>query len=328
MIPDPVDEEPEIVEDDSFPAFRRKMEAAILAGKNRQKNVREKRKRDRVVTKKSWCAQLKRAQCYLGIRPRGTVDKEAFYHDPNQTYEESKAAQEAYEKAAGLKLPDLVPTDPAPFPFHQDVVFVCVDVEAYERDRHKITEIGISTLDTRDLQSLPPGDRGGDWMKKIRARHFRITEYGHLVNSDFVAGCADKFMQRFGESEWISLEEAPQVVASCFRHPFSTPGQYRPFPDDARKVGRHGSGSDFIPPVDNAQPKRNIVLVGHDTKADIEYLRNIGYDVSNLSKLIEAVDTADMFRAMKHEQQPRSLGAVLLELELVGWHLHNAVSFP
>lgn len=324
MILDIVEEEPQ-VEDRSFPAFRRKMEAAILAGKNRQKSAKDKKRRDRVATKRSWCAQLRRVQCYLGIRPRGTVDKAAFHNNPNHTWEESQAAQQAYERAAGLKLPDLITTEPAPYPFDQDVVFVSVDVEAYEKDHHKVTEIGISTLDTLDLRNTPPGEGGSEWMKKIRSRHFRIAEHGYLRNTEFVSGCADRFLERFGISEWISIKEAPQVVASCFRHPFSAPGQYYPYPEDLNKVGRV---SRLLPPVDSSQPKRNVVLVGHDIKADIEYLRKIGYDLSNLPNLIEAVDTADLFRVMKHEQQTRSLGAVLLELGLVGWHLHNAVSRP
>lgn len=325
-IPNSSQEEPEVVDDQSFPAFRRKMEAAILAGKNRQKNAKDKKRRDRVITKKGWCAQLKRTQCYLGLRPRGMVDKSDFFNDPNHSYEESQAAEEAYDKAAGLKLPALVLTDPKPYPFDHSIVFVCVDVEAYEKDHKKVTEVGISTLDTLDLISSPPGEGGVEWMKKIRARHFRIIEHAHLNNTEFVAGCADKLMERFGTSEWISIKEAPQVIASCFRHPFSAPGEYRPYPKDISKAGRHGSGSQYLPPIDDSRPKRNIVLVGHDIKADIGYMRDIGYNVTNLPNLLEAIDTGDMFRAMKHEQNPRSLGAVLLELGLVGWHLHNAVS--
>jgi len=326
MIPESSEEESEVVEDRSFPAFRRKMEAAILVGKNRQKNARDKKRRDRVVTKKGWCAQLKRAQCYLGVRSRGTVDKENFSNDPSLIYDESLAAQETYEKAAGLKLSKLVPTDTAPYPFDQSIVFVCVDVEAYEKDHKKITEVGISTLDTLDLQNAPPGEGGIEWMKRIRARHFRVTENAHLKNTEFVTGCADKFVEKFGTSEWISIKEAPQVIASCFRHPFSAPGEYFPYPKDINKVGKHGSGSQYLPPVNESRPKRNIVLVGHDIKADIRYMRAIGYDITNLPNLLEAVDTSEMFRAMKREQNPRKLGAVLLELELVGWHLHNAVS--
>lgn len=67
-IPTSSEVEPEEVEDWSFPAFRHKMEAAILAGKNRQKAAKDKRRKDRVVTKRGWCAQLRRAQCYLGVR--------------------------------------------------------------------------------------------------------------------------------------------------------------------------------------------------------------------------------------------------------------------
>ena len=326
MVPDPSEEEPEVIEDRSLPAFRRKMETAIQAGKNAKKNARERKRKDRVVMKKGWCAQLRRAQCYLGLRPRGTVARDEFHHDPNQTYEESVAAQEAYERAAGIKLPPLITTKVAPSQFHQSVVFVCVDVEAYEKNQKVVTEVGISILDTLDLQQIAPGEGGEAWMKKIRSRHFRIAEAAHYNNTQYITGCADKFEERFGTSEWISIEEAPQVVASCFRHPFSAPGQYRPYPSDYNAVGRHGSGSQYIPAVNESIPKRNIVLVGHDIKADIDYLRTMGYDVSNLSNLLEAIDTADLFRAMKREQQTRNLGAVLLELDLVGWHLHNAVS--
>ena len=328
MMPEPGTEPgvPQVLEDRTFPAFRRKMEAAILAGKNRQKNAKSKKKQDRVVQKRGCCAQLKRTQCYLGIRPRGTARKEDFHSDPNHTYEESQAAQAAYEQAAGLKLPALIPKLPAPYPFENEVVFVCVDVESYEKDHKKITEIGISTLDTLDLVSSPPGEGGIDWMKKIRARHFRIAEYAHLNNTEFVAGCADRFEERFGKSEWISINEAPQAVASCFRHPFSAPGQYPSYPADARFVGRYGSGSQYIPPVKDNAPKRNVVLVGHEIGSDIQYLRSMGYDVSNLSNLLEAIDTVDLFRAMKYAQNPSSLGSVLLDLELIGWNLHNAVS--
>ena len=327
MMPEPGQElgGPQVLEDRTFPAFRRKMEAAILAGKNRQKNAKSKKKQDRVFQKRGWCTQLKRAQCYLGIRPRGTAKKEDF-HDLNHSYEESQAAQAAYEKAAGLRLPTLIPTVLAPYPFEDHVVFVCVDVESYEKDHKKVTEIGISTLDTLDLVNTPPGEGGQDWMKKIRARHFRIAEYAHLHNTEFITGCADRFEEKFGKSEWISIHEAPQVIASCFRHPFSAPGQYPSYPADARAVGRYGSGSQHLPPVNDMVPKRNIILVGHEISSDIQYLRNIGYDVGNLSNILEAIDTVDLFRAMKHGQQPSSLGSVLLDLGLIGWNLHNAVS--
>lgn len=93
----------------------------------------------------------------------------------------------------------------------------------------------------------------------------------------------------------------------------------------------HNSSEHFESPANalhqaDSNTKRNIILVGHDIQSDINYMRSIGYDVSNLPNLLEAIDTADMFKALKHEGQSRSLGGVLLELEMVGWNLHNAVS--
>lgn len=182
------------------------------------------------------------------------------------------------------------------------MVFICVDVEAYERNTKLITEIGIATLDTKDIAAIKPGEGGADWMSVIRARHFRINEHKHLNNVEFVAGCADKF--EFGASEFINLKDAPHIVASCFKHPFS-------------KAEETSFGHE-------EHPKRNIILVGHDISADISFLQTIGYDVHNLSNLVETADTAFMWRYLKRESNPRNLGSILAELGIIGWNLHNA----
>ena len=319
-------EDPEVLDDMTFPAFRRKMADAIESGKNKSKQAREKKRKDRIQIKKGWCAELKRAQCYLGLRPRGTAKYEEFHKDPNMAWEESQKAQDEYEKAAGISLPPLDLNARVPYAFDHNVVFVCVDLEAFEHDQRKITEIGVSTLDTLDIIKTPPGKGGENWMRFIRCRHFRITEAAHLTNTEFITGCADRFQAQFGTSEWISIKEAPQVVAACFKHPFSAPGQYTPHPTNMRDVPRQGSN---IQPLvkDDLEQKRNIILLGHDIRSDIGYLRKIGYDVGNLGNVVEAIDTVNMFRAYKHEQNPRNLGTVLLDVEIAGWNLHNAVSY-
>ena len=316
-------EESEELDESSFPIFRKKMQAAILSSKNKSRAAKDKKRKDRVETKKQWCAELKRAQCYLGLRPRGTASIEDFLTGPNMSWEESRKAQQDYETAAGIKLPTIDIASFAPYKFDQNVVFICIDIEAYEKDQKKITEIGVSTLDTLDLVELAPGPGGEAWMKKIRCRHFRVVEYAHLHNTDFIAGCADRFQESFGKSEWISIKEAPQVIASCFKPPFSAPGQYTPYPNNMYEVPRFGSK---IRSLVNDDPtnKRNIVLLGHETRSDIQYLHRVGYDVGNLANVIEAMDTINLFRALKHEQNPRSLGAALLDLEIIGWNLHNA----
>lgn len=315
----------------SFPAFRVKMEAAIQAGKNRSKVSKEKRKKERIITKGSWCAQLKRARCYLGLRPRWSALTNP-HSIPNLSWEEEQKAVEEEEIARASRVRKIDVTKPVPNSFHENVIFISIDVESYERDRKAVTEIGVSTLDTNDLVDIPPGEGGVAWMKKIRSRHFRVKETSHLVNSDFIAGCADRFEKEFGTSEWISIGEAPQVVASCFKHPYSDPDLVDRFPenpfDQSGQASSYSNGT-FLPDhvsEDDKASKRNIILVGHDIKADIDYLRAIGYDVGSATGLLEAIDTADIFRALKHEHQSRNLGSVLLDLELVGWNLHNAVS--
>lgn len=315
----------------SFAAFRAKMEAAIQAGKNKSKATKLKKRGERIVLKKGWCAELKRARCYLGLRPKW-VQLENPHDIPNLTWDELQAAEAKDEMTRIARLQDIDVTKPVPNPFDRDVVFVSIDVECYERSHKQITEIGISTLDTRDLADLPPGQGGIAWMNKIRARHFRIKEHSHLENKDFVVGCADRFEKQFGQSEWISIKEAPQVVASCFRHPFSAQISVAPSTETGENSTSNlteFNGTSELPShsaTNDDATRRSIILVGHDVKQDIDYLRSIGYDLGNLSNVLEAVDTSDIFRALKHERQSRNLGAILLELGLVGWNLHNAVS--
>lgn len=316
----------------SFPAFRAKMEAATQAGKNRSKASKEKKKKERIIIKRSWCDQLKRARCYLGLRPRWSTLTNP-HSIPNLTWEEEQKAVEDDKIARASRVRNIDVTKLVPNFFYENVIFISIDVESYERERTAITEIGVSTLDTNDLANIPPGEGGVAWMKKIRSRHFRIKEYSHLVNSDFIVGCADRFEKDFGTSEWISIKEAPQVVGSCFKHPFSAPDLVdhladNPTSEPGQTPSRPNGASSLPDPIseNDTASNRKIILVGHDIKADIEYLRSIGYEVSNVSGILESVDTADIFRALKHEQQPRNLGSLLLDLGLVGWNLHNAVS--
>lgn len=112
-------------------------------------------------------------------------------------------------------------------------------------------------------------------------------------------------MTYLSASEFISIKHAPQIVASCFKHPYSNPDE-----TTFEEV--------------KEEQKRNIVLVGHDLAADIAFLKTLGYDVTNLSNLLETADTAFMWRYLKRESNPRNLGSILAELKIVAWHLHNA----
>lgn len=51
----------------------------------------------------------------------------------------------------------------------EDAVYVAIDTEGRE-----ITEIGISTLDTRDIQGIRPGRRAMNWISKIKHKHIVV----------------------------------------------------------------------------------------------------------------------------------------------------------
>ena len=179
----------------SLAAFRAKIEFINQAQRGKKLAHKEKQKTERIAKQQSWNHSIKRIQRYLGIR-----EVRRGYHDTiKKRLETSSLKWLDYDEAmktAASKLPPSGAFDPekiAPFPQEGSVVFVCVDVEAYERNTSQITEIGIATLDTADISSVIPGEGGLNWMGLIRSRHFRINEYKHLRNTEFVDGCPDRF---------------------------------------------------------------------------------------------------------------------------------------
>jgi hypothetical protein len=199
-----------------------------------------------------------------------------------------------------------------PFAFDQSVVFICVDVESHERAHHKITEIGLATLDTRDLVGVAPGKDGEEWRKQIKARHFRINEHRHLVNHEFVQGHPDGF--GFGESTFVGLEEAPTHVAACFSPPFGAHTSNTP---------EYEISSIMLRELD-LNEKRNLVFLGHDTLSDVRYLQQLGYDPMKVENIIEAMDTAKMYQGWRRDPQPTSLGRIMNDFDVAAWKLHNA----
>jgi hypothetical protein len=301
--------------DRSLQAFKRSMDRVLEIDKKKKKVSKDKKNQERHAKQQSWNSSSKRIQQYLGLKQvnnSGGADISASLQGLNLQWGEYA---EATQEATSERVCTLDCGKPAPHQQEGSVVFICVDVESYERDHNLITEIGIATLDTADIKTLAPVENGTAWRKAIRARHFRIREYGHLHNSEFIQGCADKF--EFGESEWISIKEAPRIIASCFREPFSAMSGIET--GQLRTEKSNGPAS----PTENTL-KRNIVLVGHDTQTDVKYLRKLGYDPYNLSNLLETCDTALMYRALHHEPNSRSLGHILYELGITGWYLHNA----
>jgi hypothetical protein len=158
----------------------------VQAQKGKKVANKEKQKKERIEKQHSWSHGIKRVQRYLGLREIRQGHLEAI-RASLESFGLEWADYDAAVKAAAAKLPPTTFFHPGQlirFEQEASVVFVCVEL---------VTEVGIATLDTKDLASVVPGEGGANWMSCIRARHFRINEHKHLNNVEFVAGCADKF---------------------------------------------------------------------------------------------------------------------------------------
>jgi hypothetical protein len=179
----------------SLAIFRDKIDQMVRAQKGKKLASKEKQKTERIAQQQSWGQSIKRVQRYLGIREVSHAHHAAIRASLENSGLQWEEYDAAVKDAAGKLSPSAMFDCKTPAPFDQEgsVVFVCIDVEAYERNAGLITEIGVATLDTKDITQLSPGNGGVNWMDMIRARHFRINEYKHLQNQEFVNGCADKF---------------------------------------------------------------------------------------------------------------------------------------
>ncbi|SMY23795.1 unnamed protein product [Zymoseptoria tritici ST99CH_1A5] len=178
----------------------------------------------------------------------------------------------------------------------RDVVFVCIDCEAFEFDQAKTTEVGISILDTRSIVDIPPGSDASAWFSSIQSEHFRIREYGHLVNKKFVKGCPDLFS--FGTSTWVQKADASATVLRVFQYPAS--------------AGR------VVP--DATETPRSIVLVGHGLKNEVPYLQNLGFSLPSAPNVVSRFDTA----RLGGKKSGIGLGRLCKAVGLDSQSLHNA----
>ncbi|EED19969.1 conserved hypothetical protein [Talaromyces stipitatus ATCC 10500] len=312
-------------------AFRQRMEAGLSATRKRSKVSKEKRRAVKIEKQREWVRSLKRAQCYLGLHPCCSDRTNDSYDSVHQSIQKEELAR---------SLPPLALDMIAPFPFVDEPIFISIDVEWNERQRKQITEVGISTLDTLDIAHLAPRQGGKNWRQWIRSRHFRVKEYAHIVNCDFVTGCPDQF--GFGKSEFVSLQDAGRVVESCFNPPYSAQ-------IPVKFVNEESTDSKPKVTIETAIEgyklhRRNVVLVGHDFQSDIDYLRNLGCNIfpyndaipqpqtssQTLSSptaqtlFLDTLDTAMMFLALKRDVHSRSLENILNSLGIHGRNLHNA----
>lgn len=172
-----------------------------------------------------------------------------------------------------------------------DPVFIAIDVEAFEYATQKVTEVGIAVLDTRELPAFPNAS-ASEWAEKIRTHHHIIQEHRHLRNKRFVKGCPENFM--FGESNVTPLIKMRDILKLAF-----TPAD-------------PSAGENCL---------RNVVLVGHDVRGDLNWIAKLGYSIRTTNPPIGLVDSQKIAKALK---LPEGLATLVNALGEHPEFLHNA----
>jgi DNA polymerase III epsilon subunit-like protein len=245
--------------------------------------------------------QLKLAQKYLGLRPVLVQVPADPLANPNLDHVHTDLKKFLSERRSNvLQLPPVDENEVAPFPFHHQVRLVCLDVEAWEKNRKIITELGVAVLDTNDTALVPPGSNAINWQSLVHAKHYRIYEYEHLTNTTYVAhteGYTPKF--RYGESETIRQGELVTVLHDLF-HVFSPENELR-----------------------------DVIVVGHDIRSDIDLLNLSSHDIKQIPTVKGTLDSQALWRAINPPgavQSQSSLKHLLISLGISfsTVDLHNA----
>ena len=275
--------------DPAFQAFRKEMELKDRIKHRKAEEQAAVKKLQRFSNQNEWRHQVKRTQGYLGLHTMRSPMAEPATAVCSDIQSLSITGS-ACEKSAGPPVDNgLEPQCANP---ESPVLFISVDVEAFEHNQSLITELGVSTLATQDLLQIQPGVKGSNWVGKIRSHHFRVREHGHLVNKRYVEGCPGKF--DFGDSRWISIKDVGTVLKE-----YCDPAQLS------------HSGETY-----------KVVLVGHDVSADIRYFNKIGLDVVEIFS--DCIDTSNLYKASNRDNRQYSLSALLLRYGIAARNLHNA----
>ncbi|KAB5570225.1 hypothetical protein GE09DRAFT_1271130 [Coniochaeta sp. 2T2.1] len=266
--------------------FLEKLKNIRTSGKGSKSKRSEKKRVQRIQDHRSWGKSLKRVQRYLGIRKQASRNGSGFPDLAKLSIADTDGT-----KTSPVKVPVAEP--------ERGVVFVAIDMEAYEFSPGLITEIGVAVFDTLDTINQPPGDKGTDWFNLIRGYHFRIKENSWATNKVHVDGHAEKF--EFGTTEFVSKHRIKKLVTKIIDNPLS--------------LGEEDKTKAFNRPV---------VLVFHDQDADLKYLESLDYDIEGAKNVLEIVDTRDSHQHGVKAMNPASLERVLDELKIPSRFLHNA----
>lgn len=72
------------------------------------------------------------------------------------------------------------------------------------------------------------------------------------------------------------------------------------------------------------EANRSLIIAGHDVKQDLNYLSEMGIEITKLAGIRSIVDSQVMHQAWRSDDRGRSLKDILGDLGIASKHLHNA----
>ncbi|KAF1828495.1 hypothetical protein BDW02DRAFT_615400 [Decorospora gaudefroyi] len=184
----------------------------------------------------------------------------------------SKSSKEVLEHYLGLNKLQAVS------PVAENMIVVCFDTESWTNDHNKITEVGVSTFDSRDMRVVKEaGPYSENLLKQVYFYHARILENAHLLNIKYCVGNPD--------TQVISPSSQPTSADRMISNRF---GQTR----FLTRPEACGMLTEMIAwPIDERQPELGfcpVVVMGHALNGDISMLKNtLGFNSASLGSVVK-----------------------------------------
>jgi hypothetical protein len=148
-----------------------------------------------------------------------------------------------------------LPFAPIPLPYSLcEAVIVAIDCEWWEHDKTKITELGVSIIDSSFVHNH---NTSYLWpvLDTMITQHVRIKEKAHFVNNDFCEGHPNKF--EFGKTSFVTMQEGQAMLDYSFKR------------------------------CDKNNKLRPDIFVGHAVDNDIEVIKErFGFDIEALGVVV------------------------------------------
>ncbi|KAI1617326.1 hypothetical protein EDD36DRAFT_450974 [Exophiala viscosa] len=368
-----------------FEAFRKKCEDAVAASKKKGVAVKKKREDDRLLTIRDWYSQLRRVQRYFGLRCKSgkvSYPDPGLSWDEQEEFR-VKQLKEAHIILDPL---EVNAPAPLPFEKEPIIISVDIEsYERAHNQITEIGVSTLDTLDLVGLPPGNNGKAWINQIRsrhfRIKGREHLVNKDFCVGNPDaFQFGRSEFVELKDAAAQVDSCFEWPFSVQ--YKHA----GLDDPWDDesvggtpeaglseDALNHQLNGGNKAAIASVLNgigdkdavdlavklAKAKRaapgdlqrgprdrNILLLGHDLRTDLDYLRDLGSKifgpsrgtyplagmetmgtnekhVKTLASILEAIDTAPLYRVFKEETQNRNLGSIMKDLGLTSYFMHN-----